>query len=269
MLGDLRRADHVDDRRGVEEGLEHDLPDRPHVAVAHEQRREQHRDAGAEEGEDPDERHQPHPVPRDRHALGEDEHEHGEEVHGEVERRREHHRKRDDHARELDLPHEVLAVDDRPHGTRRRLREEGVQDDVHQQHGGVEVHVLAEAEDVGEDQVQDPEQQQRPHELPQVAERRAEEAELPVGDRERARQVHEAAQVAVAEGGRALDPAAETRLDRCRLDGHEYAFALSVSPARSSSTSCAMSTSPPAAWMPVTITEPSRGRRSSTLLRSA
>src|SRR3712207_9514625 len=54
---------HVEHGRGVEEHLRGDVPDRLHVAVAHEERREQQAHPRGEEGQDRDDRDQLEPLP--------------------------------------------------------------------------------------------------------------------------------------------------------------------------------------------------------------
>ena len=64
-------------------------------------------------------------------------------------------------------------------------------------------HLVAEAEDLREDEVEDREQHQRPQQRPDVAEHRPEEGELEVGDGDQPQEAEEA-RAAAAVGGRAL-----------------------------------------------------------------
>ena len=206
-LRHVDRLDRVDDRGRVEGQLEHDLPDRLDVPEPHVERREQHRQAGHEDGQRGEQERDLEPRPARPDAGGEREDEHHEQVERQVERGGQHDRHRDRHPRELDLAHQVLALDDRVDRAR-ALREERVEHDVGQQDDGIERDRPADLHELREDDVEHAEQQQRAHELPQVAEHRAEEAQLELGRRQRDRQVREPAQAA-AERARAGDRGAE------------------------------------------------------------
>ena len=77
-LGDL--LDRIEDRRPVEGDLQHHLPDRLDVAVAHEQRREHRADTRREDAEADDQREDLEPAPARLDTRGEDEDHHRDEV---------------------------------------------------------------------------------------------------------------------------------------------------------------------------------------------
>jgi hypothetical protein len=151
--------DRIEDRRPIEDGLESHIPDRPHVAKAHVERGEQHRQPGGEHAQEEHEREQLEPRPAHRDAPGEHEDHDRDEVEQEVEVRGEYPGHGDDQAREVDLPHYVLAVHHRAHGRARGLGEECECDDSLKQHHGVLMHTVAESHGLGEHDQHHPEQE--------------------------------------------------------------------------------------------------------------
>ncbi len=103
------------------------------------------------------------PAEHRRHAGDEREQQHDDEVEQQVEERQQHDRKRDDHARELDLAHQVLAVEDTAYGPAGGFAEESEQHDRAEQLHAVESFAgLASLADVGdehEEHIQHAEQQ--------------------------------------------------------------------------------------------------------------
>ena len=115
-------------------------------------------------------------------AFGQREDHHHDQVKAEVEQCQEDNRERDDQSRELDLAHEVLAIDNATHRATGGFREEGEKDDRAEQLCSVELVGRAlqpvDLRDLREEYVQHPKQQKRPHELPDVTQHRAEETKL-------------------------------------------------------------------------------------------
>jgi hypothetical protein len=204
-------VDRIEDGRAVEEQLERDLPDRLDVAVADEQRGQQHARPRREQRQRRHEQRQLQPAQPHIAAGDEQEHDHRAEVERHVEQRGEHGRERNGQPRELHLADQRLPIHKRRHRAARGLGEEGEDDDAEQQRDGIELYVASQPHNLGEHDVEHAEQQQRPHELPQVAERRAEEAQLEVAYSERARQVPQAPRI-VPERRRALDRWAQLRV---------------------------------------------------------
>src|SRR5262249_5837513 len=188
--------------------------------------------------------------------------EHRDQVQPEVEERGQHGGERDGQPRELDLAHEVLALDERADRPARGLREEAEEDDAQQQRDRVEAHAAAEVEDLREDDVEDAEEHQRPDQLPQVAEDRAEEAQAEVGDRDRPGQLAQAARIA-AQRRRALDRPSEALGDD-RRRAHRRAFSVE----RVTSISKGSTTMPLVCAVAVTMKETYWSRRSRVSLPS-
>ena len=172
-----------------------DLPDRLDVPEVDEQRREQHRDPGAQHHERQDDHRHLQPGEHRPDARDQREDRDHDEVQREVEQRQQNDRQRDDEAGKLDLAHEGLVVHHAAHGVHRRLGEEREEDDRGQQLRAVIVVVRAAAgadlRHHGKEHVQHQEQQQRPHQLPQIAERGSEEPQLPLHQSDVERQVPE------------------------------------------------------------------------------
>ena len=125
--------DRVDDRRGVEEELEPELPHLAHVAEADEERREDQRHAEREAVQLDEQRDHEQPIEPRCDLLPRDEAGDDDGVDEEREAGRDRRRHRDHQTREHQLAQERLPGDERRHAERGGVREEPEQHDPDQQ----------------------------------------------------------------------------------------------------------------------------------------
>ncbi len=175
-------ADRIDDRRRVEQHLEHELPDLSDVAKAHEQRGEDQRDR-----EDPDvqlehQRKEEEPVPLRHDLLPGDEGRDRDEIDREGDRCRERRRGRDDrYGRTRACAAATRATTSEYIPSIVASLKNVTRHDSEQQRQRVVVRDRAELEDAPEHEVEHREQRERLDQRPDVAERRARVLELEVG----------------------------------------------------------------------------------------
>ena len=178
------RGDHgdgIDDGDGVEEGLKEDFPDGADVAIFDVDGAEQEGDAEGEKVELKEENGDEEPAPGRSDAVDEGEDDNDDEIDTDINDGSEGGGNGDDVLGETDFADEVAAGDDGLDALIGALSEETPEDGAEEEIDGVVWDVVAEAEELGENDVENSKKHQRAQKCPKITENRALIAEFEVG----------------------------------------------------------------------------------------